>query len=136
MNFQLEKIAREKKGNYTFAPIFKPQPQINGIHDIVRPIIQDAQKRMYKDMNNYMENILNSPSTINRIIQYYHHAKKIDSDKEYIGFVNGDNNIIEIVREYDLDEYIHNEEIMQRIQVWIDSGICIHKPNLIAHIPK
>ena len=130
----LHSITREKKGNYTFAPIFKPQPQINSIHDIVRPIVQDAQKRMYKDMNSYMENILNSPSTINRIIKYYHHVRKIDSDKEYIGFVNSD--IIEIVREYDLEEYIHKEETMQMIQIWVDSGICIHKPNLIAHIPK
>lgn len=118
----LHSIARARKGNYDFVPIFKPPSKI-GIHDIVRPIIRDAQKRMYTDMNDYMENIFNAPSTINRIMKYYHRANIIGDDKEYIGFVNSDNNIVEIVQEYDLDEYIHAEEIQQKIQLWIDYSI-------------
>ena len=129
-------IARQTKRKYNFAPIFKPQSQINGIHDIVRPIIMDAKKRMYKDMNEYMENIFNAPSTINRIMRYYHQCNIMGDDKEYIGFVNGDNNIVEIIREYDLDKYIHAEDVRQRLQLWIDSSLVIHEPNIICHISR
>ena len=132
----LHSIARARKGDYDFVPKFQPPPRINGIHDIVRPIVQDAQRKMYKDMNDYMENIFNAPSTINRIMKYYHRANIIGDDKEYIGFVNSDNNIVEIVQEYDIDKYVHAEEIRQRIELEMQSNLVILKPSLICYIPK
>ena len=61
-------------------------------------------QRIYSDMNEYMENIFNSPSTVNRLLPYYIFGIDISKpNKRYIMF-NG-----KIVREYDLGEVIVNE---------------------------
>lgn len=40
-------------------------------YDMIVKAINDILTRMYKAMNDYLENILNAPSTINRIFKYY-----------------------------------------------------------------
>ena len=40
-------------------------------YEVIEEIIQDTLSKMYKEMNEYFENIINSPSTINRISKYY-----------------------------------------------------------------
>lgn len=53
------------------------------------------------DMEKYLENIQNSPSTINRLIGYYHYARNPDEPlKEYIVFAY--NGKVTIIKEYDL----------------------------------
>ena len=53
------------------------------------------------DMERYLENIVNSPSTINRLIGYYHYARNPDEPlKEYLVFAY--NEKVTIIKEYDL----------------------------------
>lgn len=53
------------------------------------------------DMEKYLENIQNSPSTINRLIGYYHYARNPDEPlKEYLVFAY--NGKVTIIKEYDL----------------------------------
>lgn len=40
-------------------------------YEIIEEIIRNTLSEMYKEMNEYFENIINSPSTINRIFKYY-----------------------------------------------------------------
>lgn len=53
------------------------------------------------DMERYLKNIVNSPSTINRLIGYYHYARNPDEPlKEYLVFAY--NGKVTIIKEYDL----------------------------------
>lgn len=40
-------------------------------YDIIKKLINDILNEIYKDMDDYLENIINSPSTINKIFKYY-----------------------------------------------------------------
>lgn len=63
----------------------------------IKPIIQNNLMKVYSTINDYFENIMNAPSTINRILPYYGYAVNVDDPtKRYIVF-NG-----EIIREYTL----------------------------------
>lgn len=48
-------------------------------YEVVINTIDRMFKTLYSAMNDYFENIFNSPSTINRIMKYY--AIGIDNDK-------------------------------------------------------
>ena len=37
----------------------------------VNQLVNEALRKFHKIMNDYLENILNAPSTINRILKYY-----------------------------------------------------------------
>ena len=75
-------------------------------------IINNALKKIYKAINDYLENIINAPSTINRIIRYYAVGLTDDPNKRYILFDGV------IVREYEL--------VMPKIECGID-GIKIYE---------
>ena len=40
-------------------------------YDVVRQTIDDVLSRIYKEMNDYFDYVLNLPSTINRVCRYY-----------------------------------------------------------------
>lgn len=40
-------------------------------YDIIRKLTNATIRKMYKEMNDYLEYILKLPSTINRIMRYY-----------------------------------------------------------------
>lgn len=40
-------------------------------YDVIREVINEILRKIYKSMNDYIEYVLNSPSTINRIFRYY-----------------------------------------------------------------
>lgn len=61
-----------------------------------------------RDMEKYLENIQNSPSTINRLIGYYHYARNPDEPlKVYLVFVY--NGKVRIIKEYDLKKEIDRQ---------------------------
>ena len=67
-------------------------------YQVIIDTINQAYSKIYKAMNDYLENIINAPSTINRIFKYY--AIGLPSDpniqKRWIMFNE------KIVREYEL----------------------------------
>ena len=40
-------------------------------YEVIIETINNIFRTIYKEMNDYLENIINSPSTINRIVKYY-----------------------------------------------------------------
>lgn len=121
----LHSIARARKGNYDFVPKFQPPPRININHDIVRQMLQNAQKQMWGDMEDYLKNIINSPSTINRIMKYYYTGRMDNPDgKEYIVFVRNYDEKVTIVREFDIYDYVSNlkpEQVIEFMREYVFS---------------
>ena len=78
-------------------------------------IIQNSLMEIYSKMEHYFENIMNAPSTINRILPYYGYGFNLDDPtKRYIIF-NG-----KIIREYiltfpkkDVNDWISKEMIVE-----------------------
>ena len=44
---------------------------MSGNYDVINETICKTIRAIYADMNDYLKNILDSPSTINRIFRYY-----------------------------------------------------------------
>ena len=69
-------------------------------------------KKVYSEMNDYFENILNAPSTINRVIKYYHLGfNPGEPDSRYIMFVGG-----KIIREYHIEFRIESKKIHPQLR--------------------
>ncbi|WP_296885090.1 hypothetical protein [uncultured Methanobrevibacter sp.] len=75
--------------------IYIGEEKVGTVTDTIESIIQNELMHVYSTINDYFENIMNSPSTINRILPYYGYGVNIDDpNKRYIIF-NG-----KIIREY------------------------------------
>lgn len=58
----------------------------------------------YKEVNDYLENILNAPSTINRLLMHYSVGKKVDNPLEMCIIFRG-----QVVKVFSLDQEIQQE---------------------------
>ena len=58
----------------------------------------------YKEVSDYLENILNAPSTINRLLTYYSIGKPVDNPLEMCIIFNG-----QVVKVFSLDQDVRQE---------------------------
>ena len=66
-------------------------------YKIIKETVQKMIKKLYKAINDYLENIFHSPSTINRLIKYYQVGYcPSEPNKRYIYF-NG-----KCIREFEI----------------------------------
>ena len=75
---------------------------MTGNYDIIINSIDKMFKTLYSAMNDYLENIFNTPSTINRIMKYY--AIGIDDSKPLERYIMFGGTIVKVFKiEYDGD---------------------------------
>ena len=86
-------------------------------------------RRRANQIEKYLENIFNSPSTINKVLSYYQIGYSEDYSEMYLLFKD------KIVRTYGISEEDYYREL--RMELWVESGLTIQEPGIIApHIPK
>lgn len=91
----------------------------------VEIMINDRRRHVEK----YLENILNSSSTINRILKYYSIGYSEDYSEMYLLFQD------KIIRRYGISKDDYYRKL--RMETWCQAGLTIQEPTLIApHIPK
>lgn len=92
---------------------------------IVKYVDRFLQKH-YSELEDYLENIFNSPSTINRLLTHY--SIQYDADHRYIQIVINDTVIkrVELSREEQLE--------FMKIQMWVDMGLIVHTPDPIMFL--
>ena len=106
----------------------KKQTMFPGLGIIQRHTELMIRKR-WNEMEKYLENIIDGPSTINGIIKYYGVGYSEDYSEMYLLFQN------KIVRTYGISEEDFYRDL--RMELWVESGLTLHEPGIIApHIPK
>lgn len=87
-------------------------------YQVVSDFINRILTKRYQLIENYLENILNSPSTINRIIKYYRVGYSEDYSKMYLLFRDT------IIRKYGISLNDYHRE--QQLELWIEMSLHIH----------
>ena len=95
------------------------------------PIVKYSKRflqKHYRELEDYLENIFNSPSTINRLLTY--HSIHYNIDYTYIQIVINDTVVkrVKLPREKQLE--------FMKIQMWIECGPTLHTPDLICFHKK
>ena len=106
----------------------KKQTMFPGL-GIIQMHTELMMRRRANQIEKYLENILNAPSTINKILSYYGIGYSEDYSEMYLLFKD------KIVRTYGISEEDYYRNL--RMELWAESGLTIHEPGIIApHIPK
>lgn len=96
---------------------------------VASTFVEQMIEKRNKNIEKYLENIINSASTINRIIKYYSIGFSEDYSEMYLLFQD------KIIRRYGISKEDYYREL--RMEIWSQSMITIHEPTLIApNIPK
>ena len=93
------------------------------------PIVKYANRflqKHYRELEDYLENIFNSPSTINRLLTY--HSIQYDIDHCYIQIVINDT----VVKRVKLSRKEQLE--FMKIKIWVDRGLTVHTPDPIMFL--
>lgn len=93
-------------------------------YEIISEYKKQCMSEYYKIIERDLKKIVNSPSTINKIIKYYSIAYD-NQDNHYLIF----NNKI-IIKKY--DNPVKWWEIQQKLKYWEAIGLNIQEPRLIA----
>ena len=88
--------------------------------------IERMLEKRYKKIEKYLENILNSPSTINKILKYYQVGFSTDYSEMYIMFQD------KIIHTYGISKDDYYREL--KIETWIACGMGIHTPSPIIYL--
>ena len=96
---------------------------------VASTFVERMIEKRNKNVEKYLENIINSASTINRIAKYYTIGYSEDYSEMYLLFQD------KIIRRYGISKEDYYRDL--RMEIWIQSMITIHEPTLIAlDIPK
>ena len=92
---------------------------------MVKYIDRFLQKH-YGELEDYLENIFNSPSTINKLLTHY--SIQYDTNHRYIQIVINDTVVkkVELSREEQLE--------FMKLQLWIEMGLVVHTPEPIMFL--
>ena len=93
-------------------------------YKIISEYIKECTEIYYRMIEEDLKKIVNSPSTINKIIKYYKIAHD-NQDNHYLIF----NNEI-IIKKY--DNPIIWWRMQQRLKYWSDIGLTIQKPDALS----
>lgn len=96
---------------------------------VVSTFVERMIEKRNKTVEKYLENIINSASTINRIAKYYAICYSEDYSEMYLLFQD------KIIRRYGISKEDYYRDL--KMEIWSQSMITIHEPTLIApNIPK
>ena len=87
--------------------------------------IERMLQKKYKRIEKYLENILNSPSTINKVLSHYQVGFSTDHTKMYIMFQD------KIIRTYGISKDDYYREL--KIETWVDCGMTVIPPTPIMY---
>ena len=91
--------------------------------------IERMLKKKYMRVEKYLENILNSTSTINKILKYYQVGFSTDHTKMYLMFHDN------IIHTYGISKDDYYREL--RMEIWFKSCITVTPPTSIPDVlPK
>lgn len=102
--------------------------ELTNNYQIVSDCVNKILKKRYEIIERYLENILDSPSTINRIIKYYRIGHSEDYSEIYLLFGNT------IIRRYGITKEDYYRDL--RISIWVECGLQIQIPEPIMYVPK
>ena len=97
-------------------------------YQVISDTVELMLNKRYKVIEKYLENIINSPSTINRIVKYYHIVFSEDYTMVYLLFKDT------IIRRYGITRKDYYDEL--KIEMWCEMGLNIQVPVPIMYIPK
>lgn len=96
---------------------------------LISTFVEQMIEKRNKNVEKYLENIINSASTINRIIKYYSIGYSEDYSEMYLLFQD------KIIQRYGISKEDYYRDL--RMEIWCQAGLTIQEPTLIApHIPK
>lgn len=92
--------------------------------------IERMLQKKYKRVEKYLENILSSPSTINRILKYYQVGFSTDHTEMYLMFQD------KIIHTYGISKDDYYQEL--KMELWVESAMTVLPPTPIIHdvLPK
>lgn len=85
--------------------------------------IERMLQKKYKRVEKYLENILNSPSTINKILKYYQVGFSTDHTEMYLMFQD------KIIHTYGISKDDYYSEL--KIKTWVECGMTVLPPTPI-----
>ena len=95
---------------------------------VVSAFVERMIGKRAKNIEKYLENIINSASTINRIVKYYSIGYSEDFSEMYILFQD------KIIRSYGISKEDYYRDL--RMEMWCQSGLTINEPGVIIPIPR
>ena len=95
---------------------------------VTSTFVERMIEKRNKNVEKYLENIINSASTINRIAKYYTIGYSEDYSEMYLLFQD------KIIRRYGISKEDYYRDL--RMEMWSQSMMTLQEPGIIMPIPK
>ena len=95
---------------------------------VTSTFVERMIEKRNKNVEKYLENIINSASTINRIAKYYTIGYSEDYSEMYLLFKD------QIIRTYGISKEDYYRDL--RMEMWSQSMMTLQEPGIIMPIPK
>ena len=96
--------------------------------EVASTFVERMIEKRNKNVEKYLENIINSASTINRLVKYYSIGYSEDYSEMYLLFQDN------IIRRYGISKEDYYRDL--RMDLWSQSMVTLQEPTIIAYIPK